>query len=327
MILKKLMQGGLLAAATLVAAVPAQAQAQAQDYPKQRVTIVVPFSPGGSTDTVARLLAHKLQVELGQPFIVENKPGASGNIAAEQVLRANPDGYTLFMGTSTSIANISLYRKLNYDMIKDFTPVSQAVHTPLVLITKPGLPVNTVAELVKYAKDNKGKVTYGSGGNGTSQHLGGVMFEHLAGAPMVHVPYKGAAPAVTDLMGGQIDIMFAPLVDALPYIKGNKVKALGLTTPHKNNQVPGVQPISTVLSGFDVATWNGIFVPAKTPPEVVQKLSAAIGKVMKQPETRKLIEEQGSEPVGSSPEAFKKFVASEVLVWKKLVEISGARAD
>jgi tripartite-type tricarboxylate transporter receptor subunit TctC len=323
MILKSFLNAALLSAAYLTAAGPASAQ----DYPNKRVTIVVPFSAGGSTDTVARVLAAKLQAELGQPFIVENKPGASGNIAGEYVARSNPDGYTLFMGTSTSIANLSLFKKLNYDMMKDFVPVSQAVHTPLVLIANNNVPANSIAELIKHAKESNGKISYGSAGSGTSQHLGGVMFERLAGVQMLHVPYKGAAPAVTDLIGGQIDIMFAPLVDGLPYIKTGKVKALGLTTPKKNAQVPNVAPISTVLPGFDVATWNGIFAPAATPPKVVAKLSAAIGKIMRQPETRKTVEEQGSEPIGSTPDEFKKFVANEAVIWRKLVEISGAKAD
>jgi tripartite-type tricarboxylate transporter receptor subunit TctC len=323
MILKSFLTAALLTAAYLTTA----GSASAQDYPNKRVTIVVPFSAGGSTDTVARVLAAKLQAELGQPFIVENKPGASGNIAAEYVARSNPDGYMLFMGTSTSIANLSLFKKLSYDMMKDFVPVSQAVHTPLVLIANNNVPANSIAEFIKHAKESNGKISYGSAGSGTSQHLGGVMFEHLAGVQMLHVPYKGAAPAVTDLIGGQIDIMFAPLVDGLPYIKTGKVKALGLTTPKKNAQVPNVVPISTVLPGFDVATWNGIFAPATTPPKVVAKLSAAIGKIMRQPNTRKTVEEQGSEPIGSTPDEFKKFVANEAVIWRKLVEISGAKAD
>jgi tripartite-type tricarboxylate transporter receptor subunit TctC len=276
---------------------------------------------------VARILANKLATELGQPVIVENKPGASGNIAGEFVAKSPADGYTLFVGTSTSIANIALFKSIPFDILKDFAPVSQVAHTPLVLMVNPSFPANSVADLVRYAKQNPGKLNYGSGGSGTSQHLGGVMFEHMANVKMVHVPYKGAAPAVTDLLAGNIQVMFAPLIDGLPLIRGGKLKALGLTTPKKAPQVPEVPPIATVLPGFDVATWNAIFAPVKTPPEVMEKLSAAIVKVMKQPDVRKAIEEQGSEAIGSTPAEFKKFIDNEVVVWKKLVEISGARAD
>jgi len=298
-----------------------------EPWPAKRVSIVVPFSAGGSTDIVARILASKLSPELGQPVIVDNKPGASGNIAGEFVARSAADGYTLFMGTSTSIANITLFRTLPFDILKDFTPVSQIANTPLVLIANNNLPASNVAELVKYARDNPGKLNYGSGGSGTSQHLGGVMFEHLAKVRMTHVPYKGAAPAVTDLMAGNIQVMFAPLIDALQFIKAGKVKALGVTTLDKAPQLPNTPTIDQDLQGFNVSTWNAIFVPAKTPPAVVAKLSAAITKVVNQPDARQAIYDQGSQAIGSTPAEFRKFVDSEVVVWKQLVEISGAKAD
>jgi tripartite-type tricarboxylate transporter receptor subunit TctC len=321
--LKSLLRAGLT---VLCVAIASQGFA-AEPWPSKRITLVVPFTAGGSTDVVARILANKLAAELGQPVIVENKPGASGNIAGEFVAKSPADGYTLFVGTSTSIANITLFKTIPFDILKDFVPVSQIAHTPLVLMVNPSFSVNNVADLVKYAKQNPGKLNYGSGGSGTSQHLGGVMFEHMAGVKMVHVPYKGAAPAVTDLLAGNIQVMFAPLIDGLPLIKGGKLKALGLTTPKTAPQVPEVAPIATVLPGFDVATWNAIFAPVKTPPDVMEKLSGAIVKVMKQPDVRKAIEEQGSEAIGSTPAEFRKFIDNEVVVWKKLVEISGAKAD
>jgi tripartite-type tricarboxylate transporter receptor subunit TctC len=319
-----LLRAGLTAAFGLVLAAHAFA---ADPYPSRTTTIVVPFAPGGSTDTVARLVAANLQTELGQPFIVENRAGASGNLAAAYVARAEPDGYTLFMGTSTSIANMTLFKKLNYDMLTDFVPVSQAVFTPVVLIASPSLPANSIAELIAYAKSNKGKVTYGSGGNGTSQHLAGVLLERMAHVEMVHVPYRGAAPAVTDLMGGNLQILFPPLVDALPYIDGGKVKVLGLTTSKPSPRLPGVPLVASVLPGFDVATWNGIFAPARTPPEVVDKLAAAMGRIMRRPEVIRIVEEQGSEPIGSTPAEFKAYVASEAVLWRKLVEMSGASIE
>lgn len=322
-----MMKSVLRIAAVTLGLMAAVHTAMADNWPSKRLTLVVPFSAGGSTDTVARILANKLAIELGQPVVVENKAGASGNIAGDYVAKSVPDGYTLFVGTSTSIANISLFKSIPFDIINDFTPVSQIVNTPLVLVANPSFPVDSIAGLVKYAKDNPGKVNYGSGGSGTSQHIGGATFAYMAKVNIVHVPYKGAAPAMTDVMGGTIQIMFAPLIDALPFIKSNRVKPLGLTTPKRAPQLPDVQPIATLLPGYDVATWNAIFAPAKTPREVVEKLSTAIVKVMKQPDVRKAIEDQGSEPIGSTPEEFKKFVDNEVLVWKNLIQISGAKAD
>ena len=299
----------------------------ADTFPNRRLSIVVPFAPGGSTDIVARILANKLTGELKQPVIVENKAGASGNIAGDYVARSTPDGYTLFMGTSTSIANIALFSKLPFDIERDFVPVSQIVHTPLVLIANKSLPANSIEEIISYTKANPGKLNYGSGGAGTSQHLAGVMFEQMAGVKMMHVPYKGAAPAVTDLIGGNIQIMFAPLIDALAFIRSDSVKALGLTTLKPAPQIPNVPAIATVLPGFDVATWNAIFAPAATPPEALKVLSEAIVRAMQYPDTRKQIEDQGSEPVGSTPAQFQAFLKDEVVLWRKLVEASGARVE
>lgn len=293
-------------------------------FPERSINIVVPFSAGGSTDIVARILANGLAKQLGQPVVVENKPGASGNIAGDYVARSKPDGYTLFMGTSTSIANISLFKTLPFDILKDFAPVSQIAHTPLVLIVNNGLPVKDVAGLIELARKKPGELNYGSGGPGTSQHLAGVMFATRANIEMTHVPYKGAAPAVTDLIGGSIQVMFAPLIDALSFIRSGKVTALGLTTSKPAAQIPDVPLISKTLPGFDVATWNAIFVPANTPQSVIDTLSKNISTVMQSPETRKAIQEQGSEAVGSSPQEFKKFLEKEVVLWKGLVESSGA---
>lgn len=293
-------------------------------YPERSVNVVVPFSAGGSTDIVARILANGLSKEFKQPVVVENKPGASGNIAGDYVARSKPDGYTLFVGTSTSIANISLFKSLPFDILKDFIPVSQIVHTPLVLIVNNDLPVNDVAGLIELAKKKPGELNYGSGGSGTSQHLGGVMFTTMANVEMTHIPYKGAAPAVTDLIGGSIQVMFAPLIDALGYIRSGKVKALGLTTDKPAPQIPDVPLISKTLPGFNVATWNAIFIPAGTPVPVVDTLSRRISAVMSSPDVRKTIEDQGSEAVGSSPAEFKKFLDKEVILWKGLVESSGA---
>ncbi|OZI26365.1 hypothetical protein CAL26_03265 [Bordetella genomosp. 9] len=296
-------------------------------YPDHNINIVVPFSAGGSTDIVARILAQGLTKAMGQPVVVENKPGASGNIAGDYVARSAPDGYTLFMGTSTSIANITLFKKLPFDIMKDFTAVSQIANTPLVLVANNSLPVDDVAGLIKLAKQKPGQLNYGSGGPGTSQHLGGVMFAKMAKVEMTHVPYKGAAPAMSDLIGGNIQIMFAPLIDALTFIRAGKVKALGITTAKAAPQVPDVPPIANTLPGFDIATWNAVFVPAKTPPAVVEVLARHIVEVTRSPEMRKAIENQGSEAVGSTPAEFKAFLDREAVLWKDLVQTSGASAD
>jgi tripartite-type tricarboxylate transporter receptor subunit TctC len=296
-------------------------------YPEHSVNIVVPFSAGGSTDIVARILARGLGKAMGQPVVVENKPGASGNIAGDYVARSAPDGYTLFMGTSTSIANIALFKKLPFDILTDFIPVSQIANTPLVLVANNSLPVNDVAGLIKLAKEKPGQLNYGSGGPGTSQHLGGVMFSSMAKVQMTHVPYKGAAPAMSDLIGGNIQIMFAPLIDALAFIRSGKVKALGITTGKPAPQIPDVPPIAKTLPGFEIATWNAVFVPAGTPPAVVDALSRHIVAVTRSPEMRESIETQGSEAVGSTPQEFKAFLDREVVLWKGLVQSSGASAD
>ncbi|MBV7483357.1 tripartite tricarboxylate transporter substrate binding protein [Bordetella sp. BOR01] len=296
-------------------------------YPAHSINIVVPFSAGGSTDIVARILARDLATAMGQPVVVENKPGASGNIAGDYVARSSPDGYTLFMGTSTSIANIALFKKLPFDILADFIPISQIANTPLVLVANNDLPVDDVAGLIKLAKEKPGKLNYGSGGPGTSQHLGGVMFSKMANVEMTHIPYKGAAPAMTDLMGGNIQIMFAPLIDALTFIRGGKVKALGITTAKAAPQVPDVPPIAKTLPGFEIATWNAVFVPAGTPQAVVDTLSRSITAVTRSPEMHKAIENQGSEAIGSTPKEFKAFLDRETVLWKGLVKSSGASAD
>ena len=311
----------LAASAMAAALICGSAQAA---WPEKRVHVVVPFAAGGSTDIVARILANGLTKELGQTVVVENKAGASGNIAGDYVAKSAPDGYTLFVGTSTSIANISLFKKLPFDILKDFTPVSQIVHTPLALIVNNDLPAGNVKELIELARSKPGALNYGSGGAGTSQHLAGAMFEHMAQVKMTHVPYKGAGPAVTDLVGGSIEVMFAPLIDALGFIKSGKVKVLGLTTPERAAQVPEVAPISDTLPGFDVATWNAIFAPAATPGPVIERLSAAITSVMRSAEIQETVTQQGSVAVGSTPKEFQAFLDKEVVLWRKLVEISGA---
>jgi len=305
----------------------AVATASAQQWPSKSLTLIVPFGAGGSTDITARLLADKLQGELGQPVVVDNRGGAGGNIGAAVVARAASDGYTLLMATSTHVTNPSLYKNLSYDVLKDLTAVSQTAFIPNMLVVNRELPVNTLPEFVEYVKANKGPVNYGSSGNGTSQHLAGSLFNNMAKGQMVHVPYKGGGAAQLDLLAGQIQAYFAPLAEVTSYIDSGKVKAIAVTTKERTPRYPNVQAVSEVLPGYELALWNGILAPAHTPAPIVEKISAALRKILKDPEVQKKLAEQGSVPVGSTPEEFKQFMISEVPTWARLVKLSGASVD
>ena len=301
--------------------------AHATEWPDRSITLVVPFAAGGSTDTTARLLAEKLGGVLGQRVLVENKAGAGGNIGGAFVARANPDGYTLLMHTSTVATNVTLYKDMGFDLQKDLTPLSQVSLIPNVLMVNNDIPAKTLKEFVDYVKLKKGPLNFGSAGNGTSQHLSGVLFNSMAGGGMIHVPYKGGAPANTDLLAGHIQAVFSPLVEVLPFIDTGKLRPLGVTTKARSSRVPNVPAISEVLPDYDVVLWNGVFAPAATPSDIVAKLNASIRKVLADPTVRKTLADQGSTPVGNSPDEFKKVLTSEIEKWGKLVKLSGARLD
>lgn len=320
----KLLVNIAVAAATTFAMV---GSAGAQEWPNKPIKLVVPFGPGGSTDITARLLAQKLSEELGQSVFVENRGGAGGNIGAAVVARAEPDGYTILMATSTHVTNPSLYKELNYDVLKDLTAVSQVAFIPNMLVVNKDLPVSDLREFVDYVAGKKGPVHYGSSGNGTSQHLAAALFNNMAKGGMVHVPYKGGGAAVTELLGGRIQAYFAPLAEVVPYIESGKVRALATTTKERAARFPEVPSVGEVLEGYELALWNGILAPAKTPVAIVNKISAAIQKGLKDPEIQKKLAEQGSIPVGSSPSVFAKFMESEVPKWGRIVNISGATVN
>jgi tripartite-type tricarboxylate transporter receptor subunit TctC len=316
-----------LKTAAVLAVAAVGVAAPAAGWPERPITLVVPLAPGGSTDTTARMLAEKLGEVLGQSVVVDNKAGAGGNIGSAFVARSKPDGYTLLMHTSTMATNVTLYKDMGFDVNKDLIPVSQVALIPNVLMVNKNVPATTLKEFVDYLKQKKAPVNYGSAGNGTSQHLSGALFNSLAGGDMVHVPYKGGAPANADLLAGQIQAVFSPLVEVLPYIESGKLRPLAVTTLKRSPRLPNVPAVAEVLPGYEVVLWNGVFAPAGTPPEIIAKLSAGIRKVLQDPAVRKTLADQGSTPVGNTPAEFKQVLAAEIEKWGKLVKLSGARVD
>jgi tripartite-type tricarboxylate transporter receptor subunit TctC len=311
--------------ASFVALSPAEAQTA---YPTKPVKIVVPFLAGGTTDIVGRLVAQELS-KAGINAVVENRPGAGGNIGAEQVAKSPADGYTLFVGTvGTHGINASLYAKLPYDPIKDFAPITLVASVPNVLIVHPSVPANSVKELIALVKAKPGKYNYASSGNGTSINLSGELFKSMTGAFITHIPYRGSSAAISDVMGGQVDMMFDNLPTALPHIKSGKLKALGLTSAKQNSAVPGVPTIAeAALPGYEASSWFGMFAPAGTPKEIVTRLNQILTKALATPEVRERLLSQGAEPVGNTPEQFADYVKAEIAKWEKVVKASGAKVD
>jgi len=303
--------------------------AAAQPYPSKPIRFVVPYPAGGPLDTVARIVGERVSESVGEPVIVENKAGAGGNIGADLVAKSAPDGYTILMGAvATHAINPSLYASMPYDARKDFIPVTQIASTPNVLVVNPALPVHDVAEFVAYAKAHPGQLNFGSGSTGSAGHLAGELFKATAGVEMTHVPYKGAAPAMTDLIGGRIQLMFDNLASSLVQIKAGKVRALAVTTAKRTELAPYLPTIAeSGLPGFDINTWFGLFVPARTPPAIVQRLHDEFVKALETPEVRARMLALGAEPVGSTPAQFAQYVQSEAAKYAKLVKASGARVD
>jgi tripartite-type tricarboxylate transporter receptor subunit TctC len=298
-------------------------------WPTRPIHFVVPYPPGGPLDTVARLTAQKVSADLGQPIVVDNKPGAGGNIGAEFVARAAPDGYTLLLGAvATHAINPTLYRSIPYDAQRDFEPVTQLASTPNVLIVNPSLPVKDVREFIAYAKAHPNQLNFGSGSTGSAGHLAGELFKRMAGVEMTHVPYKGAAPAMQDLMAGQVQLMFDNLASALGPIKGGKVRALAVTTAKRTPLAPDLPTIAeSGLPGFDINTWFGVFVPAKTPKAIVERLHDEFVKALASPDVRSKMLALGAEPVGNTPEQFAAYIRSEAQKYAKVVKASGAKVD
>lgn len=307
----------------LAGAAPAQTA-----YPDKPIKLVLAFPPGGPTDLVARVLAQKLGEQMGQTVIVENKPGANGNIAAELVAKSLPDGYTVFYNTSAVALSPALYKKLGYDVLSDFAPVALTAVIPLVLAVHPSLPVTTIQEFIDYLKVNPGKFSYGSAGNGNITHLGAFLMLQAKGLSAAHIPYKGSAPALMDLVGGQTQFTTDTVNSALPFIKEKRLRALAVTSLTRTSVLPDVPTLNeTVMPGFEVGAWQGLLVPAKTSPEIVKRLNAEILKALASSDVRAKLALQGAEPLGSTPIEYGAYIKSEVDRWIKVVKQSGVTLD
>lgn len=309
-------------------ALAAGASAQS-NYPAKPIRYIVPFPAGGPLDIVARAIGQELNKAWNQPVIVDNRPGAGGNIGADVVAKSPADGYTILMGAvSTHAINPTLYSKLPYDPIRDFAPVTLITSVPNVLVVHPSLPVKTVKDLVALAKSKPGQLNFASGSTGSAGHLAGELFNSMAGVQMTHIPYKGAAPAVIDLIAGHVSLMFDNLASALPNIKAARVRAIAVTTLKRSPLLPELPTISeSGLPGFDVSTWFGIFAPANTPPDVVNKLNTEVVRILRTSEMRERLATLGAEPVGNKPDEFLAFIKSEIPKYAKVIKASGAKAD
>jgi tripartite-type tricarboxylate transporter receptor subunit TctC len=321
---------GFLLAALAAAAGLLPAASFAQAWPSRPIHLIVPYAAGGPVDLSARLLSAKLQEALGQPVVVENRPGAGGNIGAELVARSAPDGYTLVMGAiATHAINPALYPKLSYDPVRDFSHVALIVQVPNVLVVNNDVPARGVSQLVELLKKNPGKLDFASGSTGSTGHLAGELFKQMTGTYMVHIPYKGSSPAVTDLLAGRVQLMFDNLASALPNIKAGKVRALAVTTGKRSQFIPELPTLAeSGLPGFDLTTWWGVMAPAGTPDVVVDRLAVEIAKAMELPDIKERFAAMGSEaPTVHSPREFTAFVEKELKIYSQLVKRSGATID
>lgn len=306
-----------------------QVQAQPKSYPTKPIHLIVPFAPGGSADAMARLLADQLRAQLGQPVIVDNKPGAGGNIGGDMVARAPADGYTVLIAASGPIViNPSLYSKMSYDPVKDLRPVTQLVQEPNLMVINPKIPAKTVAEFIAYAKSKPKEISFGSPGNGTPAHLAGEWFNQLTGTTMAHVPYRGTALALNDLLAGQIAVMIDNIPALLPHVQSGKLRALAVSTEKRAAATPDVPTFAEAgVKGLVFGAWKGLMVPAATPQDIVERLHAASVKALANPEFRKRLSELGAEPVGSTPAQFAAVIKAETASWAALVKSTGTKVD
>jgi tripartite-type tricarboxylate transporter receptor subunit TctC len=313
--------------ALVLGMLPIGLPASAEDYPARPVHWIVGYPAGGTTDILARLLGQWLTDHLGQQFIIENKPGAGNNIATEFVVKAPPDGYTLLLVNPANGINASLYKKLNFNFLRDIAPVAGIVRVPNVMEVNPAVPAKTVGEFIAYVKANPGKVNMASSGNGTSVHLSGELFMAMTGAKMTHVPYRGAAPALTDLIGGQVQVMFDNLPSSIEHIRGGSLRALAVTTQVRSEALPNVPTIADTVPGYEASAWFGMGAPKGTPPEVIERLNKAINEALRDPTMKARLAEFGGAPLTGTAAEFGKIMRDETDKWAKVVEFSGASVD
>jgi tripartite-type tricarboxylate transporter receptor subunit TctC len=314
-----------IALALIAMACGAQAQ---QPYPSRPVRVISPAPAGGNADAVARTIAERLSAALGQPFVVENKPGAAGNIGTEMAASAPADGYTLVEIITANTINATLYPNLSFDLSRDFVPVGLAATLPLILVVHPSVPASSVAELIAYAKKNPGKLNYASAGSGTGGHVAGELFKTMAGLDVQHVPYKGATPAVTDLIGGRVDFFFDGMPSALPHVQAGRLKVLAITTKTRSPTIPNVPTVAEAgLPGFEVSLWLGFMAPAGTPTDIVNRLNKEINDAVASASVRERFARLGLEPLTATPQEFGALIRSETAKWAEMIKRSGARVD
>jgi len=313
-------------AAALIASAPT---AWGQAWPAKPIKLVAPSTPGDAPDVIARMVAEKLSTALGQQVVVENRPGAGGVVGSDAVAKAAPDGYTLIMGNAGSHGiNAAVYSKLPYDIQRDFAPVSQVAVAPNVMVINPGVPATSVAEFIAYAKSQPGKLSYASGGNGSSAHMSMELFKSMAGIDLQHIPYKGSSPALTDVVAGQVVAFIGNMPPTVPLVKGGKLRALAVTTKTRSPLMPELPTIAeSGLPGYETVAWFGVLAPAGTPPEIVNRLSQEIAKIAKSPEMREKLLAMGAEPVGGTPEEFKAVIDRDIAKWKPLAQKVGIKVD
>jgi tripartite-type tricarboxylate transporter receptor subunit TctC len=318
------MSGKLIALALVMDA----GAAAAQTYPTKAVRLVVPFLAGGSTDIVGRTVAQKLSEMWGQQAFVDNRPGGGTTIGTEMVAKAAPDGYTLLVTPAPFTINPSLLTKLPYDALTDFTPITLINTTPLVMVVNPGVPAKNVKELIALAKAKPGKLNFGSSGTGGSNHLAGELFDAMAGVKMVHIPYKGNAGALTDIVGGHLDVVYNGITSAVALIRGGKLRALAVTSLQRSAALPDVPTLNeSGLKGFEAVAWNGLSAPAKTPRDVIMKINADVIKIVNSPELKERLKADGSDPVGNSPEQYAAFLRNEIAKWAKVIKFANVKPE
>ena len=313
------------AVAALFAA--ASATAFASDYPNRPVKWIVPYTPGGTTDVLARLMAGWLTEKMGQTFIIENKPGGGNNIGTEVAIKSPPDGYTMLLVNPAHGINATLYQNLPFNVLNDVAPVAGLVTSPNVMEVTPSFPAKTVQEFIDYCKKNPGKINWASSGSGTSVHMSGEMFKMMTGCDMLHIPYKGAGPALIDLISGKVDVLFDNLPSSIAHIKGGKLRALAVTTTYPEPSLPGIPTVAETVPGYEAVAWFGIGMPKGSPREAIDKINAEVNRALADPGMQKKLAELGGKPIPGTPEDFGREMAKQTAIWEKVVKASGAKAD